>query len=611
MSTNKKKRMLEIDWGSMEGAAKKKKVLSLRCGTKGIFECPVETCLHVGFQSVRGLRKHINVIHPWFYYFDVRPQFKREDVTIIRHRGKSRTKSVLCLEKGFGLAFCEWLQSFTGCGKSATQAEITATRALKYLSYCLGDGMEEIITVKYVDCCLGSGEMFTEFLSHLSRDLGFASSGILAYVKAIKSLLDFRKTSPLSDNVLRSFTILDTYLTRATSNYTRLRTDECKRNMSLENLIARDSWATVEDMSAVLPFHTDRFLELSKRCKEAPQSMNKMELAFITRFIITFLFVRVKGARPKTFKLITIAMFKYAKQNGGYIDQSQFKTADKYMYDTVILTQPVMEILQDYIDHARPLMNPCCDNVVVNTAGKEYVTWGFGMQLLVHEAIGKHIPPTRWRQILETASGDNLQPDEQAAVSADQKHSSYVAQQSYKKKLSRDVANRGREAVMKLVGADSETHTAELASMIGSQVNSEGSEQQLPGTSANENDRDIEIIPDDDVENEKEDTEVVPDVEVVSVVGVDLEERKVKIENIETSQRTTRSGQRRFTAAEDNYLRQGIEKYGSSNWSKILHDPEYSFQEERSRDSLRVRAATKNMNKKKKKKDSGGKEKRT
>ena len=49
------------------------------------------------------------------------------------------------------------------------------------------------------------------------------------------------------------------------------------------------------------------------------------------------------------------------------------------------------------------------------------------MSLLVHQAIGKHINPTRYRQIIETASNENLPKEDQQTVSADQKHSSVVA----------------------------------------------------------------------------------------------------------------------------------------------------------------------------------------
>ena len=46
----------------------------------------------------------------------------------------------------------------------------------------------------------------------------------------------------------------------------------------------------------------------------------------------------------------------------------------------------------------------------------------------------------------------------------------------------------------------------------------------------------------------------------------------------------------KFTSEEDQYLKQGIEKYGRRSWAIILKDPSFQFHPTRTRDSLRVRA---------------------
>ena len=74
------------------------------------------------------------------------------------------------------------------------------------------------------------------------------------------------------------------------------------------------------------------------------------------------------------------------------------------------------------------------------------------MSILVHQAIGKYIHPTRYRQIIETESAERLNAEEREVISQDQKHSSHVAKVAYKKKLSRDIATRGKECMNKLVG---------------------------------------------------------------------------------------------------------------------------------------------------------------
>ena len=76
---------------------------------------------------------------------------------------------------------------------------------------------------------------------------------------------------------------------------------------------------------------------------------------------------------------------------------------------------------------------------------------------------------------METSSSERLSPPEQEAISADQKHRSNVARISYKKKLSRDVAVKGRECMKKMLGTRRDESTAEIASILVSSNESEES----------------------------------------------------------------------------------------------------------------------------------------
>ena len=73
-------KFLKVNWKIFTESARSKKVLRLRADDEGTFVCPVENCMHTGFKSNRGLRKHIDSRHDWYYYFDVQPTIKREDV---------------------------------------------------------------------------------------------------------------------------------------------------------------------------------------------------------------------------------------------------------------------------------------------------------------------------------------------------------------------------------------------------------------------------------------------------------------------------------------------------------------------------------------------------
>ena len=244
----------------------------------------------------------------------------------------------------------------------------------------------------------------------------------------------------------------------------------CSRNLDLETLIARDSWASVEEMEMVIPFHAPNFKRICEKSVGNADKCSISELAFTTRFVATFLFLRVKCARPMTFQYITLEMVEVARTNGGFIDQTQFKTAATYTFDTLIISEEVINVLDCYISYVRPFLNPVCNYLLVSTVGKQYTSFSTAMTLLVKEAIGKYINPTRYRQIIETESSTRLTLTEQEIISKDQKHSSDVAKRFYRKNLSRDIATKGKMCIEKMVG-NSRTHDEKQLSNLLSTIN--------------------------------------------------------------------------------------------------------------------------------------------
>ena len=58
-------------------------------------------------------------------------------------------------------------------------------------------------------------------------------------------------------------------------------------------------------------------------------------------------------------------MIATAKENGEFIDQKTFKTAGKYGFDSLIMTDAKMHVLNGCISYVRPLLKPQCDFVLV------------------------------------------------------------------------------------------------------------------------------------------------------------------------------------------------------------------------------------------------------
>ena len=79
-----------------------------------------------------------------------------------------------------------------------------------------------------------------------------------------------------------------------------------------------------------------------------------------------------------------------------------FKTAGKYGFDSVILTDANMKVLNGYISYITPLLKPQCDFVLVNRNGGQRGKLGEITNKVVFDAIGKYIHPMRYRRIVET-----------------------------------------------------------------------------------------------------------------------------------------------------------------------------------------------------------------
>ena len=101
-------------------------------------------------------------------------------------------------------------------------------------------------------------------------------------------------------------------------------------------------------------------------------------------------------------------MMQEAKENRGFVDQTEFKTAQQYTFDSLIFDETSTRIIDDYVMHIRPLLNPQCDNVLITRSGTQIKNFSILMSKIVFAAIGKYVHPTRYPQILETENSVTL-----------------------------------------------------------------------------------------------------------------------------------------------------------------------------------------------------------
>ena len=178
------------------------------------------------------------------------------------------------------------------------------------------------------------------------------------------------------------------------------------------------------------------------------------------------------------------------------------------------------------------------------------------MSKLVFDAIGKYIHPTRYRQIVETQSLNQLTSEEQRILSEDQKHSSAVAKVYYQKQRSREVALKGHECLQKLQGAKGSEVDEDVNARLGDSTSTAG-----------------------------------PSVEPMENVNTSTKKDALP-KRILRSQRNFRHVLK-FTAEEDYFLKEGITEHGFGQWTAILRDLDFRFQEGKTADSIKKRAATK------------------
>ena len=249
------------------------------------------------------------------------------------------------------------------------------------------------------------------------------------------------------------------------------------------------------------------------------------------------------------------------------------------------------------------------------------------MTLLVRQAIGKYINPTRYRQIIETESSERLTLEEQHFISEDQKHSSTVAKIFYKKKHSRKMALEGRKCMVKMTSEARSGVRENLMDMFNG-INQQFDQSVLDKsrqilerdlTTANKSQTTTTLEGQSHVTNVVDsnrdpyqavtecenrtilEEDILTDLAITQVVSpnkalentrqsIPVDDIAVKREVVNRYVRKDTNKNVKFTEEEDEYLKQGILKYGRKAWALILKDKNFHFHPTRTRDSLRVRS---------------------
>ena len=569
-------------------SAKKRRQLVLRRSADDTFRCSVQECSHTGFQSKRGCRKHVNNLHPWFFYFENDPgpqsQVDGSCTTNIESAKKPSTTHMptFPMDSVIALNFSAWLTAICGGGTCKSQSYQTISRSMKFLKFCACEEEFEL-SENWIDFCLGSPKLITDFVETLKNDWALGSSAQLSYLDAVCDLTDFRKAHGTTSNVLNNFAVSEVFLMRGKNYLAKLKRLEWSRDLDLDFLISSNSWATLEELEKVVLFHLGRFNEVIKKCKSFPlHDVPVVDLTFATRFLAVFLFLRVKGSRPMTFQFLTVhvTMFQSSKANDGFVDQKEFKTNSTYTFDSLLFDDLAVRVIDLYVDNVRPLLNPRCDYLLVTHKGTQYAKLGDAMSKLVYLAVKKYIHPTRYRQIVETESVAKLSLEDQKSITMDQKHSSYVAKVYYQKQTSRRIATEGKISREKLSGQyrDSTDLDAQISQILFQETTEILSEN-------GDCFEDQECITESPIPC----AQVIPEISVSDQVEEQNSSPSSSIND--KKYRSPEESNRKlvaFSPEEDDFIRKGWKTFRFGHWTSILSS--FSFRTKRTPDSIKKRA---------------------
>ncbi len=97
-----------------------------------------------------------------------------------------------------------------------------------------------------------------------------------------------------------------------------------------------------------------------------------------------------------TYQYLTLSMLEKSKESDGFVDQTEFKTAEQYTFDWLILDETSTRIIDEYIVNSWPLLNPKWDYLLLTRNGTQFKAIGNHMSELVFQDIGKYVQRTRY-----------------------------------------------------------------------------------------------------------------------------------------------------------------------------------------------------------------------
>ena len=111
--------------------------------------------------------------------------------------------------------------------------------------------------------------------------------------------------------------------------------------LSVDYLNSINCWAKLEELQKVIPYHSEKYKQIILNASSPFTSIAAHDLSLATSFIVAALFLMVKASRPMIYQFLTVQMVESIGENG-IINQTIFKTKEKYGFDSLIFSNYVL-----------------------------------------------------------------------------------------------------------------------------------------------------------------------------------------------------------------------------------------------------------------------------
>ena len=152
--------------------------------------------------------------------------------------------------------------------------------------------------------------------------------------------------------------------------------------LSADYLNSINCWAKFEKLQKIIPYHSEKYKQIILNASSPFTSLH--------------LFLIVKASRPMTYQFLIVQIEESIGENG-IINQTIFKTKEKYGFDSLIFSNDVLTLIKNYINFIRPRLNLYCDYVLICRNGKQISRLNNIFGRVVFLTIGKYINPTLHR----------------------------------------------------------------------------------------------------------------------------------------------------------------------------------------------------------------------